>query len=151
MFSISKDISFFSYGKLIINFIKLIKVVLALSILFFISSFKKENRVHSFVNGLFFELIIFIRYSFIFIDIYFFNSGFVLFEIVDNISKKLSSIKLKLFFSFSNFFIIKSMILLSFIHLIKSFLTLSFFVLIIFTKIKTIISLIIKEYFPFIS
>ena len=63
----------------------------------------------------------------------------------------LSSIKLKLFFSFSIFLVIKSMILLSFIHLIKSFLTFSFFVLIILTKIKTIISLIIKEYFPFIS
>ena len=130
---------------------KSIKVFLLLFTLFLISSFKKINNVHSLVKGLFLEFIIFMRYSFIFVDIYFFNSGFVLLYINDNISKKLSSMKLKLFFSFSIFFVIKSTILLSVIHLIKSFLILSFFVLIIFTKIKTMISFKIKEYFPLIS
>ena len=130
---------------------KSIKVFLLLFTLFLISSFKKINNVHSLVNGLFLEFIIFMRYSFIFVEIYFFNSGFVLLYMNDNISKKLSSMKLKLFFSFSIFFVIKSMILLSVIHFIKSFLILSFFVLIIFTKIKTMISFIIKEYFPLIS
>ena len=116
---------------------------------FFISSFKNWNKVHSLVNGLFLLFLISIKYSFTFFEIFIFNSGVVLLYIKDNKSKKLSSMKLKLFFSFFILMRIKSINLLSFIHLNNSFFIFDSFMFIILFNIKTIISLINNEYLPF--